>query len=80
MYVRQSQVKCELSFGEKFLDSSTEDSLALPVFTPMSFWRCAYKNEALAQCNQNFSCIDSLWHCLIVCEGSVIRAYDCDQL
>ena len=56
VYVRQSEVKCELSFGERFLDSSMEDSLALPVFTPMNFWRCAYKNEALAQCSQNFSC------------------------
>ena len=67
--------KCEFSFGEKFLDSSMEDSVALPVFTPMNFWRCAYKNEALVQCNQNFSCLDSL----CVCEGSVFRACDSDQ-
>ena len=46
----------------------------------MNFGRCAYKNEALVQCNQNLSCFDSLWHCLIVCEGLVIRAYDSDQL
>ena len=71
---------CEPSFGEKFLDRSMKDSAALPVFTTMNFWRCAYKNEALVQCNQNFSCLDSLWHCLIVCEGSVIRACDSDQL
>ena len=72
--------KCELSFGEKCLDTSTEDSLALPVFTPRNFWRCAYQNEALVPCNHNFSCLDSLWHCLIVCEGSVIRASESDQL
>ena len=39
--------KCEFSFGEKFLDTSMEDSLALPVFTPRNFWRCAYQHEAL---------------------------------
>ena len=72
--------KFEFSFGEKFLDSSMEDSVALPVFTPMNFWRCVFKNEALVQCNQNFSCPDSSWHCMIVCEGSVIRANDSDQL
>ena len=65
---------CEFSFGEKFLDSAMEDSPALPVFIPVSVWRCACKNEALVQC------IDSLWHSMIVCKGSVIRAYDCDQL
>ena len=65
--------KCEFTFGDKFLGSSMEDSVALPVFTPMNFWRCAYKNEALVQCNQNFSCFDCLWQCLIAREGSAIR-------
>ena len=32
------------------------------------------------QCNEHFSCLDSFWHCMIACEGSVIRAYDGDQL
>ena len=73
--------KCKFSFGEKFLDTSVEDSLALPVFTPRNFWRCAYQNEVLVQCNHNFSCLDSELHCLmIVCEGSVIRESDSDQL
>ena len=72
--------KFEFSFCEKFLDSSMEDSVALPVFTPMNFWRCVCKNEALVQCNQNFSCLDSSWHCMIVCEGSVIRANDSNHL
>ena len=72
--------KCKFSFREKFLDSSMEDSVALPVFTPMNFWRCAHETEALVQRNQNSSCLDSLWHCLIVCEGSVKRAHDSDTL
>ena len=65
--------KCKFTFGDKLLGSSVEDSVALPVFTPMNFWRCAYKNEALVQRNQNFSCFDSLWHRLIAREGSAIR-------
>ena len=39
--------KCKFTFGDKFVGSSMEDSVALPVFTPMNFWRCACKNEAL---------------------------------
>ena len=64
----------------RFLDTFTEDAPALPVCTPMEFWRCAYKNEALVQCSENFSCLDSYWHCMIACEGSVIKAHDSDQL
>ena len=45
--------ECEFSFGEKFFDSSMKDSPLLPVYTPMNFWQCAYKNEAVVQCNEN---------------------------
>ena len=32
------------------------------------------------QCNEHFCCLDSFWHCMFVGEGSVITAYDSDQL
>ena len=72
--------KCEFSFGEKFFDTSMEDSPALLVYTPMNFWRCANKNGALVQCNEYVSCFESFWHCMVVCEGSVVKACDNDQL
>ena len=38
------------------------------------------QERSFGAAQREFSCFDSSWHCMIVCEGSAINSFDSDQL